>query len=98
MLEINPPEAPLTLFIWGQERVLPVRLESFNVTEQAYDALLNPVRAEVDLSLQVLSYHDLLESHPGHNLFLIHQKTKEALATSNVFNSIQHVGAGLKIV
>src|SRR5262249_49423041 len=35
-LEIIPPEAPLTLFIWGPARVLPVRLTSLSITEQAY--------------------------------------------------------------
>src|SRR5215216_2161071 len=28
-LEIIPPEAPMTLFVWGAQRVLPVRLTSF---------------------------------------------------------------------
>lgn len=98
MLEIIPPEAPMTLFIWGPQRVVPVRLQSLNVTEQAFDALLNPIRAEVELSLLVLSYHDLKVTHPGYNLFLIHQIAKEAMATTNVFNSVQNVGAGLKII
>jgi hypothetical protein len=97
MLEIIPPEAPLTLFVWGPQRVLPVRLQNFSITEQAFDAALNPIRAEVDLSLQVLSYHDLQVTHPGYGLFMVHQVMKEVLATTNVFNSVQNVGAGLKL-
>ncbi|MFO7540425.1 MAG: hypothetical protein R6X32_20490 [Chloroflexota bacterium] len=97
MLEIIPPEAPLTLFVWGPQRVLPVRLESFSITEQAFDAALNPIRAEVELSLRVLSYHDLQVTHPGYGLFMVHQVMKEVLATTNVFNSVQNVGAGLKL-
>lgn len=97
LLEIIPPEAPLTLFIWGPQRVLPVRLENLSVTEEAFDGLLNPIRAKVDLSLLVLSYYDLKVTHPGHNIFLIHQIAKEILATTNVFNSVQNIGAGLKI-
>lgn len=98
MLEIIPPEAPKTYFIWGPQRVLPVRVESLNITEQAFDALLNPIRAEVDLSMRVLSYHDLKVTDPGYTLFMIHQVAKEVLATTNVFNSVQNVGAGLKIL
>lgn len=98
MLEIIPPEAPMTFFVWGLNRVLPVRVESLNITEQAFDALLNPVRAEVDISMKVLSYHDLKVTDPGYTLFLIHQVAKEVLATTNVFNSVQNVGAGLKIL
>jgi hypothetical protein len=96
-IEIIPPEAPLALFIWGPTRVLPVRVTGFSITEEAYDTLLNPIRAKVDLSLYVLSYADLKLTHPGYNLFLVHQITKEVMATTNVFNSIQNIGASLKL-
>jgi hypothetical protein len=97
IVEINPVEAPLTLFIWGPARVLPVRLTSLSITEDAYDTALNPIRAKVDLSLRVLSYYDLQVSSPGFTLFLAHQVAKEALATSNVFNSALSVGVSLKL-
>ena len=64
-IEIVPPEAPFTLFIWGAKRVLPVRLTSFTITEQAYDPSLNPIRATVNLGMQVLNYSDFPVSHPG---------------------------------
>lgn len=97
-IEIIPPEAPMTLFIWGAHRVVPVRLTSFSITEEAYDALLNPVRAKVELSLQVLSYADLRATHPGYGLFIAHQIMKEVLATTNVFNSVQNAGEGLNLI
>ncbi len=96
-IEIIPPEAPLTLFIWGPTRVLPVRITSFSITEEAYDTILNPIRAKVDLSLYVLSYADLKLTHPGYNLFLTYQVAKEIMATTNVFNSVQNIGASLKL-
>jgi hypothetical protein len=96
-IEIVPVEAPLTLFVWGPTRVLPVRITSFSITEEAFDTLLNPTRAKVDLTMQVLSYFDLKKSNPGFSLFMAYQIAKEALATTNVFNSIQNVGASLKI-
>jgi hypothetical protein len=96
--EIIPPEAPLTLFVWGAMRVLPVRITSLSITEEAYDTALNPIRAKVDLSLYVLSYADLKPDHPGHGLFLVHQVMKEIMATSNVFNSLQNTGSALKIL
>ncbi|TFW31740.1 hypothetical protein [Massilia horti] len=96
-IEIIPPEAPLTLFVWGPTRVLPVRVTGFSITEEAYDTLLNPIRAKVDLTLQVLSYVDLKVSNPGHSLFLAHQIAKEVLATSNVVNSALNVGASFKL-
>lgn len=91
-IEIIPPEAPLTLFVWGTRRVLPVRLTSLSITEEAYDTALNPIRAKVDLSLYVLSYADLKPSHVGYGLFIAHQVAKELMATQNNFNSLQQTG------
>jgi hypothetical protein len=79
--EVIPPMAPFTLFIWGPKRVLPVRLTSFTITEEAYDPALNPIRARVGLGLRVLSYNDWPLTHPGYGVFLAHQVVKEAMAT-----------------
>lgn len=79
-IEVVPPEAPLTLFIWGPARVVPVQLTSFTINEQAYDVNLNPIRASVNLGLRVLSYNDFRPSHPGFAIFMAHQVAKEAMA------------------
>jgi hypothetical protein len=94
-IEIIPVQAPMILFVWGPGRVLPVRLTSLSITEEAHDQLLNPIRAKVDLSLSVLSYNDL--SIVGRVFFLTHQVLKEVMATTNMFNSVQNVGTGLKV-
>ena len=96
-LEIIPPEAPLTLFVWGVKRVLPVRLSGLSVTEEAFDPQLNPILARVELSLQVLSYADLDPDNTGHAMFLAHQVIKETMATLNVLNSAQNVANSLKV-
>ena len=46
---------PRLLFIWGLNRVLPVVIKSMRITEKQYDARLNPVQAEVVLTLATLS-------------------------------------------
>ena len=96
-IEVLPATGPMILFIWGPTRVLPVRVTGLTITEEAYDTLLNPTRAKVELSLTVLSTNDLQITSPGNALFLVHQVAKEVLATSNVFNSVQNVGAALKL-
>ena len=96
-LEIIPPEAPLTLFFWGPARVVPVRITSLSITEEAYDTLLNPIRAKVDVTLQVLSYFDLKVTNPGYQLFLAHHIAKEVLAITNIANSAENVVASMKI-
>lgn len=79
-IEVIAPEAPLTLLIWGIKRVVPVRITSFSITEEEYDPNLNPIRATVNLAMQVLTYKDFPVTHPGYHLFLAHQVVKEAMA------------------
>ena len=79
-LEIAPAEEPLTLFIWSKNRVLPVRLTEFTVTEEAFDPALNPIRAKISLGMRVLSVNDLPFDHKGSSLFLAYQQQKENLA------------------
>ena len=91
-IELIPPEAPLTLFIWGPKRILPVRLTEFSIAEEAYDTQLNPTRAKVSLGLRVLSYNDLPLTDPGYALFLAHQVVKEAMA---VIGSVGNVAGSV---
>lgn len=91
LIEIIPAMAPFTLFIYGPKRILPVQITSFNVTEEAHDVNLNPIRARVSLSLRVLSYNDLPTDHPGHAMFLSHQVVKETMARLSTVNSLDAV-------
>lgn len=79
-LEIIPMETLLTLFIWSKNRILPVSLTDFSVTEEAFDTKLNPIRAKVSLGMRVLSVDDLGFDHKGGNLFMSYHQNKEQLA------------------
>jgi len=93
-IEVIAPQAPLTLFIWGAKRIVPVLIRSLHITEEAYDVNLNPIRAKVSLSMQVLTYDDLPVLHPGYGIFLAHQAVKEALATLGSLDNLNAVGQG----
>lgn len=93
-LELVPPEAPLTLLIWGIKRVVPVRLNGFTINEQAFDAKLNPIRASLGLELKVLSTNDFPVLHPGYALFLTHQIVKETMAVVGSVDNLSAVGSG----
>ena len=80
VLEVAPMETPLTLFIWSQHRIVPVRITEMSVTEEAFDSQLNPIRAKVSLGLRVLSVDDLGFRHRGGSLFMVYQGQKEQLA------------------
>ncbi|HET7238614.1 MAG TPA: hypothetical protein VFI76_06285 [Terrimicrobiaceae bacterium] len=79
-LEILPMEKYLTLFVWGKDRVLPVRVTQFSVNEEDFTPDLYPIRARVNLTLRVLSVDDLGFDHRGGNLYLRYHKTKERFA------------------
>jgi hypothetical protein len=98
-IEIIPPSAPLTIFVWGAKRAVPVKISEFSITEEAYDAALNPIRAKVSLGLRVLSYADLPLSNPGYGLFLAHQVVKEAMAVVGSANGLGDViGADVGLI
>jgi len=71
-------DTPVLIFVWGRQRVLPVRLTDMNIQEAEYNPLLNPTRVTVGLSLQVLE---------GANPFYrFTQLQREALAALNLIN------------
>jgi len=91
-LEIAPMETLLSLFVWSRNRILPVRLTEFRVTEEAFDSMLNPIRARVNLGMRVLSVNDLGFAHKGGNLFMIHLQQKERLAAMSQGGTLSALG------
>ncbi|HIK04448.1 MAG TPA: hypothetical protein IGS40_06990 [Trichormus sp. M33_DOE_039] len=98
-IQITPPIAPLTLLIWGERRVVPVRINEFSITEEAHDVNLNPIRAKISLGLRVLSYNDLSANNRGYHLFLSHQIIKETMANLGRVNNLDAVtGSNLNLL
>jgi hypothetical protein len=91
-LEIIPMETPLTLFVWSKNRVLPVKLTEFSITEEAFDVNLNPIRAKVSLGMRVLSVNDLPFGHKGSSLFLAYHQQKENLAKKAAGGTLNALG------
>ena len=93
-LEIAPMEAPLSLFVWSKNRVVPVRITDFSVTEEAFDPSLNPIRAKVSLGMRVLSVDDLGFDDKGGNLYMTYQQQKERLAALAPVGTFGALGIG----
>jgi len=79
-VQVSPADLPLVLLVWGKSRVVPVKLTSFAVSEDAFDTRLNPISAKVELGMQVLTYVEFTESSIGRDAFIAYQKSKESLA------------------
>jgi len=70
---------PVLLFVWGRQRIFPVRLTELRIQEVEYNPSLNPTRVIVGMSLQVIG---------GDNVFnRITQTQREALAALNLLNA-----------
>lgn len=80
-----PREAvPRILFIWGLTRVLPVRVKSMTITEQQFDAFLNPVQAEVQIGLEVITFARTSTDTIGQGASTYSRGTKDAQAILNL--------------
>lgn len=88
---------PIVLFVWGPERIVPVRATGLTITEKLYDGALNPTHAEAQLTLQVLTPEDLAAAG-GDTLTAVAKAAsaytmslRQALAIANVVNSADSV-------
>jgi hypothetical protein len=91
-LEIAPVEGPLTVFIFGPQRIVPVRITELSITEEAFDVSLNPMRAKVSLGLRVLTIDDLGFGSNGGSMFMAYLQTKEQLALKNTPGTYASLG------
>jgi hypothetical protein len=89
---ISPAQTPMVLLVWGAPRVIPVQVTSVGITEQAFDQILNPIRAEVTLGLRALTPVDLARAGaPFDTLAFVNHIAKEVLARANIVNSVQQI-------
>jgi hypothetical protein len=79
---------PRILFIWGPSRVLPVEIRSMSITELQYDALLNPIRADVQIGMDVAQLASSSDDTVG----------KGALAYTNAIKEVQAAASLVKAV
>ncbi len=82
---------PRILFIWGLTRVLPVTIDSMTIAELEYDALLNPLRAEVDLQLSVIAIDECSDDVLGKGALEYTTIAKEAQAIANLANTAEQI-------
>jgi hypothetical protein len=82
---------PRILFIWGLTRVLPVTIQSMRINEVEYDHMLNPIRAEVTLELNVNIVDACSEDWLAKGALEYSNLAKEAQAIANLANTADQV-------
>jgi Contractile injection system tube protein len=89
---VKPGRVPIVLLVWGPVRVLPVRVESVSITEEAFDPRLNPIRAKADLTLRTLTEQELsIAGPPFDTLAFVNLIAKEVLARGAGVSAIADV-------
>jgi hypothetical protein len=88
-------EVPIVLLAWGPGRVLPVKITSITVEEQAFNSVLYPIRAKVIVGVKVFTedYFALLSDITpteaiARSAYRYTMKQKKILAAANVANNL----------
>ena len=95
-ISVPASERPVVVLAWGPQRILPVLITELNITETLYDELLNPVHAEVQISLEVLT-PDKLTAVPGpmrelaNIAYIYTQGIRQANATANLAGPVADI-------
>jgi hypothetical protein len=95
--KVPSAQLPTVLFVWGPGRIVPVRVTTLSITERLYDsALLNPIHAEAQISLRVLTAEELpFVSGPLGVLAKMassySQTLRHALALANLANAAESI-------
>jgi hypothetical protein len=93
---IPQSQVPTVLFVWGPGRIVPVRVTNLTVTEKLYDSLLNPIHAEAQLGLQVLTPEELKYvtgplKEIARGAYSYSQGLRQALAVANLGNAAESI-------
>lgn len=81
-LQVLLTAGPMTLTVWvsGNKRVAPVHITGMQFVEQAFDPRLNPIRAEVAVTLMVMTDQELANDPRGRSLLDAYSLTLQQLA------------------
>jgi hypothetical protein len=90
---------PVTLFIWGAGRIVPVRVTDLTITEQLYDTALNPTHAEAQMALRVLTPAELVAASSDGDVlanlatiaYTYTLTLRQALALANLANAAESI-------
>ena len=95
-----PREVPLVLFFWGPYRIVPVRITKLTIDESRFDTRLNPVRAKVSVTLDVLTPNLLRRDEKfAQGAYKYTQGVKEVMAALNLLNAVDiTAGAALSLL
>ena len=83
-----------TFIVWvsGQQRTMPVRITDMAISEQVFDPMLNPIRADIAVSLQVLKDADLGNNASGRAIWDGHYAVLQKLSQAYGSGALSALG------
>jgi hypothetical protein len=100
---VPPKTVPVVLLFFGPGRIVPVRITSFSVDEQAFSPTLYPIRAKVTLGIKVLDANAFNSDDTSASVkiakacYTFTRAQKEGLAMANIANSAESIMGMLPI-
>ncbi len=91
-LLLSPPPGSFTVWVSGSHRILPVRISEMVLSEQAFDPLLNPIRADVSVRLQVLKDAEFPANSRGRAIWDAHYAQLQQLANTLAAGKLSSLG------
>jgi hypothetical protein len=76
------PLRPTVLFVWGESRVLPVRITGMTINETLHNTKLHATRAEVELQLEVLGDGDTAQNQTASDALTFTADKRREMARS----------------
>jgi hypothetical protein len=93
-VQLIPRETyPRILFLWGATRILPVVIESMQIVEKQYDGLLNPILADVTMSMSVMLPDPFVDDAIAQGASKYSEGAKEVLAAANLATAAAQVAS-----
>lgn len=88
---IPPERLPRLLFVAGPTRALPVQIASLSIRETLFDTELQPIRAEVSIGLEVVTFPPDSDDVIGQGALEYQKTVKDAQAVLNLGKAIPGV-------
>jgi len=70
----------VTVFEFGKKRAIPVKITGYTIDEEEYDIELNPIRATIGITMDVLTYTESKLSETATAIYQAYHANKEAEA------------------
>lgn len=75
---------PFVSLVFGEQRIIPIKILSIQIVEQAFDSRLHPIRASVEIVMETLTERESKHHPTIKEMYKNYQRLKVMLSNGNV--------------